>query len=281
MSYQNLDGNGVASQPFHASLGALDTSDFKPKMPIRLEAGAFVVKTVDSPEELKTVLALRYDIFYREFRKATPQPEKGIDTDEFDAICDHLVIIDQKTDRLVGTYRLISSSFANKFYSQTEFDLGTFLQSPGTKLELGRACIDKSYRSGMVMTLLWRGLGAYIRELKADYLFGCSSATTMDPVEVATIQAHLRDNGCVTEEWGIKPLPKYTMPTLDPPARPDLSRASQLLPSLLNSYMKAGAKVCGEPALDREFECVDFFTVLRTSELNRMFERKYQTTGNA
>jgi putative hemolysin len=260
---------------FRASLEALETSVFVPKVRIRLEAGNFVIKTIDSYEELKTVLALRYDIFHREFRSG-PMPATGWDVDEFDAICDHLVIIDQEKDRLVGTYRLISSSFANKFYSQTEFDLGTLLEAPGVKLELGRACIDKSYRSGMVMTLLWRGLAAYMREVKADYLFGCSSAKTTDPTEVASIQAYLRQGGDVSDEWGIHPLPKYQMPKTEGSVQPDPAKAAELVPSLLSSYLKAGAKVCGEPALDLEFECVDFFTVLRTDQLTRMFERKYQ-----
>ena len=266
---------------FYARLKALKTEGFVPKIPMRIDAGNFLIKTVESAEELETVLQLRWQIFHREFRKdaasQAPGPEGGLDIDEYDFLCDHLVIIEKDTDRLVGTYRLISSSFSDRFYSSGEFVIDRLMAMPGTKLELGRACIDRSFRSGMVITLLWRGLAAYIREVKADYLFGCSSAKTMDPAEVAAIQAYLRDRGYVTDEYGVEPQPAFRMPAPAPgsPAV-DPAVAEKLVPSLLGSYLKAGAKVCGEPALDRDFECTDFFTVLRTESLTRMFERKYQ-----
>ena len=256
------------------ALSLLETADFVPKIRLKIEAGNYIIKTVESAEELEVVLRLRYDIFHREFRKV--QVPGGIDFDEFDAICDHLVIIDQAKDRLVGTYRLISSTFSKVFYSQQEFKLEQLLKMPGNKLELGRACIDKSYRSGMAITLLWRGLAAYIREVKADYLFGCSSAKTMDPLEVASIQAYLRQNDYVSDEFGVEPMPAFKMPETPGAATPDPAKAAELIPSLLSSYLKAGAKVCGEPALDRDFQCTDFFTVLETERLTRMFERKYQ-----
>lgn len=46
------------------------------------------------------------------------------------------------------------------------------------------------------------------------------------------------------------------------------------IPSLLNSYLKVGAKVCGAPALDRAFKCVDFLTILDVSNLKRERVRK-------
>lgn len=245
------------------------------KVALQIEAGGFIIKTVENQEELQRVLKLRYEVFFKEFRSA-PQPEEGVDVDEFDSICDHLIILDPKEDRLVGTYRLICSDFSDKFYSQNEFTIGEFLKQPGVKLELGRACIDKSYRSGMVMALLWRGLAAYMRETKADYLFGCTSVKTMDPKVVSAIQSHLQGLGALTDDFGIGTTPDYTMSM---PKDVDVGNsvvADEYIPSLLLAYLKAGAKVVRQPALDKEFECVDFFTVLCTDQMNKAHERRYQ-----
>lgn len=34
------------------------------------------------------------------------------------------------------------------------------------------------------------------------------------------------------------------------------------IPKLLRAYLTIGAKVCGTPALDREFQTIDFLTLL-------------------
>ncbi len=260
----------------HASLLELEHEGFAPKVRMRIDTDKFVVKTVETLAELKTVLGLRYDIFHREFMNS--DLEFGIDVDRYDAICDHLIIQDKSNGKLVGTYRLISSTFSEVFYSQEEFHLDQLLRMPGNKLELGRACIDRSYRSGVVITLLWRGLAQYVREVKADYLFGCSSAKTMDPGIAAAIHHHLLEGGYVSDAFGVSPKPAFAMPELGPMSNPatSLEIAKEWIPSLLNSYLKAGAKVCGAPALDRDFQCTDFFTVLQTDKLTKIFERKYQ-----
>lgn len=258
------------------TLSLLETAGFAPKIRMRIETEKFVIKTVETAEELRTVLGLRYEIFHREFRNSTLP--FGLDVDRYDFICDHLIIQNKSNGQLIGTYRLISSTFSDVFYSQEEFHLDQLLKMPGIKLELGRACIDRGYRSGVVIALLWRGLAQYVREVKADYLFGCSSAKTMDPHEVSSIFQYLRDGGYVSGDFGVSPKPDYVMPELSerPGVQSNPDAAKEWIPSLLSSYLKAGAKVCGQPALDRDFQCTDFFTVLQTDKLTKMFERKYQ-----
>ncbi len=34
------------------------------------------------------------------------------------------------------------------------------------------------------------------------------------------------------------------------------------MPKLLRAYLSLGAKICGPPALDREFKTIDFLTLL-------------------
>jgi Putative hemolysin len=57
---------------------------------------------------------------------------------------------------------------------------------------------------------------------------------------------------------------------------PNYEKASNYIPPLLEGYLKAGAKVCSEPALDKKFRCVDFVTILITENLTKTFEKKYK-----
>ena len=256
-------------------------SDFTPKIKIDLEVGSFRIKTVSSKEELDQVLRLRYQIFHREYRGAWMP--RGLDVDSFDFACDHLVIEDHsKGGRLVGTYRLLCSKFVSEFYSAQEFEMQNFLHQPGIKLELGRACVDREYRGGVVMTLLWRGLAAYIKEVGADYLFGCSSVKTVDAHEAARLSLYLRTHGHCLQEFDIRPTRPYQFSAWPADAEIDqqnLDASKELLPTLLSAYIKAGAQIAPLPALDKDFHCVDFLTILKTDRLTAAFDRKYQVKG--
>src|SRR5437868_12284710 len=166
---------------------------FKPKIEVRSEVGPFVVKTVASAEELKEALRLRYQVFHREMIGKTK--ETGVDVDEYDFLCDHLVIVEKKTNKIVGTYRLNCSDFSNDFYSAREFNLSRVMQQLGTKLELGRACIHKDFRRGVVISLLWRGIAEYMASSRAQLLFGCGSIKTENPRQAALLYKHFQSNG--------------------------------------------------------------------------------------
>lgn len=256
----------------------------RPHVPLYIEKDRFLLKTVSNVEELRESLKLRHDTFFVEY-KGEFNPS-GLDMDEFDLICDHLIVIDKQevsSMKVVGTYRMISSTFSKRFYSQTEFNIDGFLALSGEKLELGRACIDQDYRNGAVINLLWRGVMEYARKTNSSYLFGCSSVKTTNPLEAALI-AHLifRDVPLPTD-FNIKPLEAYVMPGFNEIMPQDLStvppymiaEVKRKLPSLLKTYLRAAATICKEPALDREFECIDFFTILCIDQMNLAFERRY------
>ena len=249
---------------------------FETRVPIRIEKGPFLIRTVESPKEFSEVLRLRYEVFEREFR-GNPFPF-GWDTDDYDQLGDHLIIIDQRTTRIVGNYRLISSSYSNRFYSDSEFEIQTFLDLSGVKLELGRACIHQDYRTGAVMGLLWRGIVEYAKKVKATYLFGCASVKTEDPAKVAWLMAYFRSKGWILDDERLCPNSDYGMDGIDEiQAQSKLSETENLslIPPLLSSYFKAGANVAVPPAYDRYFKCVDFLTVLRMDRIAASYERRF------
>ncbi|NRA46097.1 MAG: GNAT family N-acetyltransferase [Oligoflexales bacterium] len=247
----------------------------KPHIDINFRKGKYLVKTASCAEERRLAYRLHYDVFYKEFCQR--DVELGIDIDRFDQISDMLIILDIDSGKLIGTYRFICSEFSKSFYSQTEFQLNEFLDQPGVKVELSRACIHPEYRKGTVIHLLWKGIYQYLSAVNANYLFGLSSITHIQAKEVLGIIQKLNGDGHVGDSlhvypWGPFDKSKFILRELGPVVSSDLSYN---LPPLFKAYLKAGAKVAAVPAYDKQFECYDFFTVLPVDELNQTHARKY------
>ncbi len=255
--------------------------NFRANIPIYIEKKNFIVKTADSPEELREALKLRHDIFLQELLKR--KKRSGLDKDKFDKHCDHLIIIDKRINKIIGTYRLQSSDHTTKWYTATEFHMKYIRQLPGTKLELGRACVHPEHRNGVTITLLWEGISEYIAASGSSYLFGCSSIKTMDKDEIRQIYAYLQQNGHISEFHRVRPKNKFKVPgfkrfsrlhphhSLIPIEHRDMK---DKIPSLLASYLRVGAKVCGVPALDKSFKCIDFLTLMKVEDMNKAYQRK-------
>lgn len=256
--------------------------NFSAHIPIHIEKNNFIVKTADSTEELREALRLRHDIFLQELLKR--RKRSGLDRDKFDKHCDHLIIIDKRIGKIIGTYRLQSSQHTTKWYTATEFHMKHIKKLPGTKLELGRACVHPDHRNGITIALLWEGIHAYIAASGSSYLFGCSSIKTMDREEIKLIYHYLKQNGHVAELHKVKPKNKFRVPGFNRISRQHLKQAQypmghqemkEMIPSLLASYLRIGAKVCGLPALDRSFKCIDFLTLLNVEDIRQNYRRKH------
>lgn len=251
-----------------------------PRVEIYLEKGDYLVKTVTTPEEFIAAMHLRKKVFLEEF--AGIQCVQREDVDWYDGQGDILIIYNKKENSIVGTYRLICSKFSHHFYSQTEFELDRFLDLPGTKLELSRACVSQNHRGSLVLHLLWRGIREYIKEVEARYLFGCSSLPTMKLDECQAVYRYLKSQKQFSDEYHINPKSGYQLDDFDlsktfepEPTDKDEEAAKAALPSLLRTYLKAGANVYGSPALDKEFSCIDLLTILDYQQLTDKFVKKY------
>lgn len=255
---------------------------FKPKIEVYTEVGSFILKTAISGAELKEALELRYQVFHREM--IGKSKTKGIDVDSYDFLCDHLIIIDKRSSQIVGTYRLNFSATAKDFYSAREFDLTNIMVNPGAKLELGRACIHKDFRRGIVISLLWRGIAEYMSQSGAQLLFGCASIKTENPRQAALLYKYFQNNNRIIPDFATAPTTNYLMPKLDlwiqylknPMTKTELNEVEDLLPPLCRAYLKMGAFIGGEPAWDEEFKCIDFLTILHREDLNRALWKKYK-----
>lgn len=247
---------------------------YTPKHPLFIKTQNYTLKTANHISELIELFRMRHYIFFNE---TGITDDHNLDLDQFDSLCDHLVIRSNETGEICGTYRMLSSENTSQFYSQGEFHLDSFLGAPGVKLELGRACIHPQHRNGAVIDLLWKGIGEYAKKTNATYLFGCSSIMTVSPVMAKAIFKTMTNNQMTSKEFGIRPRSKYKM-SFSKVTGEDLFEEKFLMgqiPSLLRSYINAGARVFGKPALDKEFQCIDFFTILNLTEVNSSYEKRY------
>jgi putative hemolysin len=245
--------------------------NFKTKVFVHQTSENFILKTAENIFELRQALKLRHEIFFRELQGKETADQ--LDIDELDGICDHLLIIDKKTSRVVGTYRMISSTFATTYYSEGEFDISHVKALPGNKLELGRACIHPDFRSGAIINLLWKGIIEYVKKTDTKYLFGCASVQTEDSEQAGRLLSYLRSEGLSSDELRVAPTEKYDSVIPDMPVG---SETAKELPALISSYIVAGAKFHGKPALDKDFQCFDFFMMLKVEEMSRLFRRRYK-----
>jgi putative hemolysin len=165
----------------------------------------------------------------------------------------------------VGTYRLQTGTSAAKnlgYYSAQEFEFTPFEPFRAEIIELGRACVHKNHRNLIVLGLLWKGIADYAKERGARYLLGCSSLTSQDPAAGASAYTQMCRRGHLAETaWQTRPTAKFEC------AVDQLAPEEVKIPKLLRAYLGLGAKICGAPALDREFQTIDFLTLLDLEKL--------------
>jgi putative hemolysin len=224
---------------------------------------------------------LRFKVFNLELGEGlTESYATGLDVDPFDEFCDHLIVEEVATGELVGTYRLQTGQLAAAnlgYYSEREFDFVPYEPFRCEMIELGRACVHADHRNFNLLHLLWRGIAVYATERKARYLIGCSSVASQDPIEGLAVYEQLRKRHLVRAEWRTMPHPAFTVAgggdagffRDNTPRRPGTSHPATAGPSskLLRAYLAIGAKICGPPAIDREFSTIDFLTLLDLHKL--------------
>jgi putative hemolysin len=234
----------------------------------RLLVGAdsqYAIRLARSEADVQTAQALRFEVFNLELGEGLAHSfATGRDSDPFDAVCDHLLVEHTPTNEVVGTYRLQTGRMAGRnrgYYSEQEFDFAPFAAVRGEVIELGRACVHKNHRNLNVLGLLWKGIADYARERGGRYLCGCSSLTSQDPREGASVYSEICRKHLALPAFRTKPMPGYEC------SLAHLAENMPKVPKLLRAYLSVGARICGPPALDREFKTIDFLTLVDLQQL--------------
>jgi len=235
--------------------------------------GRFYVDLATTPEDVRESQQLRYRIFAEELGANLSGAEDGMDRDRFDAHCQHLLVRDVETGHIVASTRLLTDDAAHRaggFYSATEFDMEPILALDGRKLEVGRTCVDPSFRQGAAIAVLWSGLAGFIQLQGIDYLFGCASIKLDDQgVRATAIMNRLRQHAFATPEHRVEP----RLPL--PPVTVADDSITAPLPPLLKAYVRLGARACGEACWDPDFNVADVFMLLDVDELDPSYSRHF------
>jgi putative hemolysin len=227
-----------------------------------------------TPAEIEDAQRLRYKVFAEELGASVDGAgaTQGLDIDVFDAHCDHIVVRDTDSLRVVGTYRVLPPHAARtvgRLYSESEFDLARLQHLRPAMIEVGRSCVHRDYRQGSAILLLWAGLAQYMRSLGYRHLIGCASASLADGGMQA---ARLRD-----EVQAFLTSPEYRVFPRLPFPHERIERAAHCeMPPLIKGYLRLGAQVCGEPAWDPDFNTADFLIWLSLDNLNKRYARHFE-----
>ena len=226
----------------------------------------------DTEALIREAQALRYRVFGKEMGAKLKTESEGLDYDEVDSYCDHLVVYDNSQQKIVGYTRLLNQHQAQRlghFYSQNEFNLDQVLALPGRFLEIGRTCVDPDYRGGAVLTTLWSALVQYALEGEFNYLLGCASITPgPSGYAIDAIFRNIDAKNIAPTSIGVKP---------SRPVPPELrcQRDESGIPPLLKAYLRFGALICGEPYWDKDFNCMDLFVLLPLDQLKDRYIKHY------
>jgi putative hemolysin len=259
---------------------AVHTQERQPAQRLRIhaEAGRYRLRLAETEADREAACRLRFRVFNLELREGLDESyETGLDTDCFDACCEHLLVEDRGEEhpsrRIVGTYRMQSGATAARsfgYYSEQEFSFQPYEPLRAEVLELGRAAIDRAHRTPEVLTLLWRGIAQYANDMGLRYLVGCSSMNSQNPAEGWQMYAQL-ENYRVRGEFATRPTAAYACPlgpageAAEPLLAGDdaaLAPAPAKVPRLLRTYLAIGARIAAPPAWDRAFGTIDFLTLL-------------------
>jgi putative hemolysin len=223
------------------------------------------------PREIHEAQKLRYRIFAGELGANLPTHMPGVDQDRYDAFCEHLIVRDENSGAVVGTYRILSPEKAHKigsYYSETEFDLTRLQHLRPKMVEIGRSCVHADYRTGSTIALLWAGLAKYMLENHYDHLIGCASISMADGGHAAASMYKRLGQNMSPLEYRVFPRCPLPLAALnnDQPAE---------LPPLIKGYLRAGAYVCGDPAWDPDFNTADLPILMPMSRMDSRYARHF------
>jgi putative hemolysin len=222
--------------------------------------------------EIADAQRLRYRVFAEEMGARLPSSVLGIDRDMFDPWCDHLLVTEEDTGEVVGTYRILAGASAKNiggFYSEQEFDLTRLNHLRDRAVEVGRSCVHPDYRSGGVIALLWSGLAEYMQKTGYEYILGCASMSMVDGGHGAAA-AYNR-----LQESHLSPVEYRVFPRCPLPLHELNQNAAPSLPPLIRAYLRVGAYVCGEPAWDPDFNTADLLMLLPLSRMDERYAKHF------
>lgn len=229
-------------------------------------------------EEVEDAQRLRWRVFAQEMGVRLRPPvgtPPGVEVDLFDAHCEHLLLqtlpTDQHPAEVVGTCRVLTPAAARRLgglYSDTAFDLVRLSRLRPHMAEMGRPCTAPGWRQDGVMELLWSSLGSFMQENGFHHVVGSASVPLFDGGQLAADLWHL------LKPTHLAPVDEQVRPRLPLPVDRLATGRTPEVPALINSYLRCGGKLLGEPAWNPDFGTADLPMMLSLADLPVLFARR-------
>jgi putative hemolysin len=245
--------------------------DYGSTVPQKKEA-SFSARLAGNHQEVAECLRLRFNVFAGEMGARLSNDGNGLDKDRFDPFCRHLMVFDNRSKRVIATTRLLldlDARRAGSYYSESEFDIKNILSQPGRFMEVGRTCIHPYYRRGSVLAILWQGIAQVIVKNKIDYLFGCGNIPLRNGDSYVNSVIHVLTQKHLSPQT-LRVRPRIPLPKNNVPITEDV-----VLPTLLKGYLRQGAKICGDPYWDAEFQVANVFILLECDKISARYKKHY------
>lgn len=247
----------------------------------RVKKSNIVTTWAKRQSDIREAQKLRYEVFTDEMGAILPTHIPGFDIDDFDEYCEHLLVRDRETWQVIGTCRVLTpaqAQLAGRTYIEGEFDLSPLQPLREHMAELGRSCVHKDYRNGMVIRALSKALISFMILKKLNYLIGCvsipmnmslaSNKRVCSGDVAASIWRQVRDQHMVETHYQVRPRFPLPVDCLDQSLKIDP-------PPLLKGYLRLGAKVLGKPAWDPHFNTADLPMLLQITDLPSRYRKHF------
>jgi len=224
----------------------------------------FKARLAETAEDVRACKRLRHLAFY-ETRGVGGGDGVGLDSDEFDPHCRHMMVEDVRTGALVCCFRMMplnNGSEISRSYSAKHYNLAALADYPGRMVEMGRFCVHPDVKDPGIIRVAWSAMTRFVDSEGVELLFGCSSFHGVDADAYMDAFALLKERHLAPRRW----LPRVKAPKVFRFAsrlrlrRPNMKLALVRMPPLLRTYLIMGGWVSDHAVIDNELNTLHVFT---------------------
>ena len=232
--------------------------------------GRFKARLAETEQDVLACQRLRYHSFIT--GRGLAGSDDALDHDEFDPVCHHVMVEDQRTGQLVCCFRMMpmeNGQSIGQTYAAKYYDLAALQDYPGKLVEMGRFCVHPEWKDPAILRVAWSAMTHFVEDNKVEMLIGCSSFEGVDAEAYSDAFALLRDKHIAPKRW----LPRVKAPRVFQFARqlrlrrPDMKNALSKMPPLLRTYLVMGGWVSDHAVIDNELKTLHVFTGLEVSRV--------------
>ncbi len=237
---------------------------------------SLIVQWAQHQDEVREAQQLRFNVFAKEMGARLKETIPGHDIDLFDDFCEHLIIRDEISREVIGTYRVLTPAQAKRIgstYSDLEFDLTRLRPYRERMVELGRSCVHSDHRHGGVIMALWGALAEFMVRNQLDVMIGCASIPMLyQGVVSGEVAASIWHQLKQTHLAGVE---NQVTPRLALPVEQWQVNTAFEPPALIKGYLRLCAKVLGAPAWDPDFNTADLPMLMKINDMPARYRKHF------